>query len=254
LQGGEVAQLPRINYGALRNPLKRKLIKWALNHANAVVALTEFQKQQMKKLADVPCVVIPFGVDENQFVFQQKKLQGIRKFLHVGSLIPVKDQLTLLRCFSLYHQQKPAVLRMVGEGYLESYLKKVCEELKIKDAVFFEGFHRHTELYPFFAEADILLHTAVYEGQCLAVTEALASGVLVAGTQVGLIADQGDRCCITVDVGDAAGLAQKLLSLRDEEFHAKVTEAKRWSEAHTFSKMVSKIKDTIHLQLGGEEK
>jgi glycosyltransferase involved in cell wall biosynthesis len=143
---------------------------------------------------------------------------------------------------------------MVGEGYLESYLKKVCEELKIKDAVFFEGFHRHTELYPFFAEADILLHTAVYEGQCLAVTEALASGVLVAGTQVGLIADQGDRCCITVDVGDAAGLAQKLLSLRDEEFHAKVTEAKRWSEAHTFSKMVSKIKDTIHLQLGGEEK
>jgi glycosyltransferase involved in cell wall biosynthesis len=42
--------------------------------------------------------------------------------------------------------------------------------------------------------------------------EAFASGVLVAGTRVGLLADAGDES-ITVDPGDAEGLAEKILQL-----------------------------------------
>ncbi|MFM8913582.1 MAG: glycosyltransferase [Flammeovirgaceae bacterium] len=245
LQGGEVVSIPAIGYGALRNPVKKKIITWALHRADAVVALTEYQKRLAQHLADVPYEIVPFGVDPSKFVYHHKRLQGVRKFLHVGSLIPVKDQLTLLHCFALYQQKKQAHLTIVGEGYLEGYLRQVCSELKISDMVSFAGFHRHTELDKFYAEADILLHTSLYEGQCLAVAEAFASGVLVAGTKVGLIADMGEKSCLTVDIGDAKKLAEQLLLLTDETYQTKVHEAKRWSEANTFCKEVEKIRSLI---------
>jgi glycosyltransferase involved in cell wall biosynthesis len=57
--------------------------------------------------------------------------------------------------------------------------------------------------------SDFLLLTSLFEGEAVVVMEAFACGLIVAGTRVGLLADVGNDY-VTVDSGDAVGLAGKI--------------------------------------------
>lgn len=247
LQGGEVVGLPEISYGALLRPFSKRSVGWALRNATQLITLTNFQKEFALKIHHRDYRVIPFGVHQTQFEYSKKEKHQPVRCLHVGSLIPVKDQITLLRCFQLICQRQPAELQIVGEGYLEGELKNKCKDLGIEQWVRFSGFHKHSEMQEFYKWADILLHTSLYEGQCLAVTEAAASGVLIAGTNVGLISDLGEECCIIAKIGDYENLAQKINLLGDSptEWFSKIENARKWTEANSFEKSYFQTKAII---------
>jgi glycosyltransferase involved in cell wall biosynthesis len=77
----------------------------------------------------------------------------------------------------------------------------------------------------------------------MALTEAAACGVLLAGTKVGLLYDLGERCGIVVETGDFEELSSKVLAIirDDERWNNKVQQAKSWSEAHDLSWTVNKL-------------
>ena len=247
LQGGEVVGLSAIQYGGLLRPRSRRLVKWTLQKASTVIALTQYQKKFAEKIESRSYHVIPFGVDANQFCFHTKQFHQPLRCLHVGSFIPVKDQSTLLKCFAQLSQQIPAVLQLVGEGYLESDLKLECKSLNIDSLVTFSGFHPHTDIHKFYKWADVLIHTSLYEGQCLALTEAAASGVLTAGTNVGLISDLGSDCCVVAETGEAEELARGIIAViqNPEERSTKIENARKWSEANSFRKSYQQIRQVI---------
>jgi glycosyltransferase involved in cell wall biosynthesis len=98
-----------------------------------------------------------------------------------------------------------------------------------------------------YAWADLMLHTSISEGQSMAITEAAASGVLLAGTRVGLLHDLGDECGLIVEVGDFEGLALKVLNvlIDDESWNKKIQNARNWSDSHDLQLTINELKGAI---------
>ena len=103
-------------------------------------------------------------------------------------------------------------------------------ELKITNKVTFTGFVKNDELHRYLNSAHILLHTALFETGCAVIQEAMASGVVVVGTDVGILADIGDEYAVIVPPGEALKLAEKTLHLvHDPVLYQEISKAAyRW--------------------------
>lgn len=236
LQGGETACLPEIGYGNMIPGKRKKRSLWTCRHAGLLTVLTHFQKEALKKYGcrreDIR--VIPFGADTRMFSWHEGMQKEPYNLIHVANLNSVKDQQTLLKAFSIIPVETASCLRIAGNGPEEETLKATALELNIADRVRFSGAIPHQELPAVYAAADILLHTSLYEAEGVAVAEAMASGVLVAGTRTGLIADLEGECCIAMEPGDYRGLATiiKELSGNSERIRQLRRNAWNWAVVH----------------------
>lgn len=116
-----------------------------------------------------------------------------------------------------------------------------CKRLPVNsgfsDKVRFEGYVDHERMEEFYRRADVLLHTSRYESQGMVVAEAMASGVLVAGTSVGLVSDLAGECCVAVPPKNADALATAVLELlrNKERMEHMRDNAYRWSRHHSLA-------------------
>ena len=238
LQGAEAANVPEINYGHLHSYGKRKIVFWTCKHSSILTCLTNFQLKELKKNGffrkDIH--VIPYGIDGGLFTLKTKELASPFHFIHIANLNEVKDQITLLKTFKLIiKHEENCLLRIIGDGECLDKLKDLAKTLVIEDKVEFMGAIPHATIAEHLHWAHILLHTSLYEGQAVVVAEAAACGVVVCGTNVGLIADWGEEKCLTVDCGDYKALANKILELlKDTAKYYKLRDrAYGWTLEHT---------------------
>lgn len=217
LYGGEAASLPEIHYGNMRRYPLRSATLWVCEQASSLTCLTNFQLRLIRSHGmQRDCVsVIPFGVDTSKFrpLQEHGAFTSPFRFLSVGDLNRIKDPLTVLRCFQAISKEIPAELRIIGNDQSGREIAREATRLGIGERVVFLGHIPHESLATHYQWAHVLLHTSLYESQALVVTEAMASGVLVAGTKVGLIADLGDQIAVAVSPGDFRTLAASLLSV-----------------------------------------
>ena len=89
----------------------------------------------------------------------------------------------------------------------------LLETLQIKGMVKLSGIVRQNELPLYLKDAHVLLHTARFETGCAVIQEAMASGVAVVGTNVGLLSDIGDEFAVVVPVRDPIAFAEGILGL-----------------------------------------
>jgi glycosyltransferase involved in cell wall biosynthesis len=241
--GGDAVALPEINYGQLQRPLLRKLILWTLIRADAVVVLTKYLLDNLRKagLKRKNIQVIPWGIDTELFMFQSKHMGNPIRFLHIANLHPVKDQDTLLRAFKLISENIPAVLTIIGEGALEAKLKSLVSELNLNNITFIAPLP-YEQLPGYYQKADILLHTSLSEGQSEVVTEAMSSGVVVCGTKVGLMYDE-PSCCVAVKAKDYISLAAQVVKLLNDPTTLVETrnKARRWASSHSIHWTVDQL-------------
>lgn len=114
--------------------------------------------------------------------------QGQAKLLHVASLIPVKDQTTLLHAFSQLVVHYPAAhLHIVGEGPLRATHAAAAQQLGIADQVSFHGSVPHHHLPAYFRAADLCVMASRHESQELVTLEAAACQRSTVGTTVGIL-------------------------------------------------------------------
>lgn len=241
--GGDAISLPQINYGQLQRPRLRNLILRTLIRADVVIVLTQYLLDNLKRagLQRDNVEIIPWGIDTELFSFHRKPISSPVQFLHIANLHPVKDQETLLRAFKLISNETPSHLTMIGEGVSDAKIKLLATSLNL-DNISFVAPLPYDELPKYYAKADILLHTSLSEGQSEVVTEAMSSGVVVCGTKVGLMYDQ-PSCCVSVDVGDYASLADKALGLlKDQHLFADIRQnAHQWATSHSIHWTVEQI-------------
>lgn len=237
LQGGEAGSLRDIEYGDMRSQPLRAMTLWTMNNATTVTALTRFQLNQLLRFGfrrdDV--AIIPHGVDRKFFVTARRRHpEPPYRFLHVGNLNHVKDQMTLLKAFHRITQRVDALLRIIGPDYLNGSIQQLQDEFLLEDKVEFLGHIPQSELPQHYAWADIFLLTSRYEAQGVVVAEAFASGTVVCGTNVGLIHDCDGDCTIAVGVGDDESLARTVFELLKD--HIRYTtyqsNALEWSTQH----------------------
>lgn len=238
LHAAEASSFPDISFGDLLSKRRAMVNRWIINNASAVTALSDFQRREIQNNLNIsrPVSVIYRGVDLKRFYF--KRLNGVNSpavLLSVGYLNAIKDPDTLLRAFSAIQKQLESILIVVGRDYTHGEVQKDAHRLGLSDKVRFEGYVDHEKMDELYRQADLLLHTSRYESQGMVVAEAMASGVLVAGTNVGLLSDLAGECCVTVAVKDPQSLATAVLSLfRNKERMQLMREnAYRWSRQHS---------------------
>jgi glycosyltransferase involved in cell wall biosynthesis len=132
--------------------------------------------------------VIPNGVDANFFRPNIENSEDVllkyhlpeEYILFVGRLVEQKGIQFLLRAL----KGTDINLVIVGGGPLFSYLRKLCEHLKITDQVYFIGSVPIYDLRKIYSRASFLVFPSVAEGFPLVILEAMASGLPIVASSI----------------------------------------------------------------------
>lgn len=124
-------------------------------------------------------------------------------------------------------------------------VQRHATDLEIAHLIDFKGFIEHDSIYQYYESADVLLHTSLFESQAVVVNEAMAHGLLVCGTHVGLLADLAGECCVTVPTGDSKALASKVIeTLADQNSCDRLlAKSKEWLLLHDLAWTASRYKE-----------
>ena len=168
------------------------------------VVSTAIKKEIENKLTkNVLIEVIPMGVDSKLF-HPSKYDESIKKrynitgpiLLFVGRLVEKKGVEYLIESMPSIIKKYPKVkLLIVGSGTLENELKELINKLKLNKNIIFIGPLPNSELPKYYATADIFISPSIKvkdgdtEGFGLTFVEAVFSGTIPIGTNVGGISD-----------------------------------------------------------------
>jgi glycosyltransferase involved in cell wall biosynthesis len=180
-----------------------------------LVVVAEYQKTiAIENLATKrEMTVLPLRIDCRNFPYRSRNIISPVQFIQIGFYGPVKDQDTMFEAFAKVSEEIDCRLVVIGAGFNIPKAYDLVNKLRIAEKVTFAGIVSQAELPRFFSRAHILLHTARFETGCAVVQEAMASGVAVCGTNVGLLADIGEDYAVIVPPQNPTLLANEILKL-----------------------------------------
>jgi len=151
--------------------------KKTLEKAYKIHAVSEYEKSllcEQFKLDPHKIVVIPNGLDFNEFKGLKRKKRSFRSILYVGRLVGYKGVQYLVEV--LPRLSDDVVLEIVGKGNLKPLLEKRAKKLNVFDRVrFYQNLSRR-ELLHKFVNADVFVLLSRHEAYSMVVAEALAAG------------------------------------------------------------------------------
>lgn len=225
LAGGELVGFRDIGYGGQLHPVNRWMTGHALRRARQVtVGSTYLARLAERHVPPSRLSVVPLGVDTGRFTPQpaagersplpRENPQTVN-ILHVASLVPVKDQTTLLAALAQVHATVPDVrLDVVGDGPLINTLREHAAALGLATLVSFHRPVEHDALPPFYRAADFCVLSSRHEAQGMVALEAAACGRTTVGTAVGIVPELSSQ--LNVAPGDVPGLARLLATLASD--------------------------------------
>lgn len=177
-----------VGHSAFRDSLMRlfkPIGKRTLEKADKIVAVSEYEKNLLLEqfgLDPEKIVVIPAGVDLNEFNGLKRRERGFRSILYVGRLVDYKGVHYLIEVLPFL--PKDVVLEIVGAGPLKPYLEIRAKELGVFERVRIYQYLPRLELLQLFADSDVFVLPSKYEAYSLVVAEALVAGTpcIVANT------------------------------------------------------------------------
>jgi glycosyltransferase involved in cell wall biosynthesis len=180
-------------YGNFLNRIRRIIASWVIPKADCIRTVSRRIERgvevKYRPLADVS--ILPIFVDLKEFaIVERKKHSRFKTTLLVVSRLE-KEKNVVLAIRALHKARRTgndAGLVVVGSGSQEEKLKALAEELNISEWVEFVGWQDPKKYY---GMADLLLVPSHYEGYGMAIVEALALGVPVLSTDVGIAHEAG---------------------------------------------------------------
>lgn len=129
-------------------------------------------------------------IDENRFVYKDKKRMELRKQLKLDDKIVIgtvsritkqKNPEFLIECFNEFKKIEPkAFLLWIGEGELKEKIKTKLEKKGLADDVFFLGKQNNVE--DWYSVMDIFLLPSFFEGMGIVFLEAQSTGLTCFGS------------------------------------------------------------------------
>ena len=123
-----------------------------------------------------------YTCDRNQPISEERSPGGLT-VLSVGRLVSPKYQECLIRAV----QGLDIKLVLIGDGFKRQFLEQVVQQLDMAEQVQFIKSVPNSEIPRYYREADIFAIATHYEGFCIPVLEAMASGLPVVASRIGPI-------------------------------------------------------------------
>ncbi len=242
-QGGCMVSMPALGFGANQGFLKRKIAARLCRDAAAIVCETKFQRRYIPPRWQSKAEVIYYGIPKRLHRQVKESTMGKTRIIHVGNITPIKDQKTLLHAFALLRSQIDCELVILGGEYDGGALRQRVHDLGVAADVRFLGAMTRAAVMNEMAAADLMMHSSIFEGSCLAVMEAWAVGLPVVSTRVGIMSDFENGHCLCADIGDEKGLAEAAIVMltEDERRLQIVGAAADWSKSHTMEHYVERV-------------
>ena len=213
ITGGELVHFPDIDYGLQGSAFGRWTVGQALRGAAAVTVSGSHNhaliQQAGYRVPEARIHTVVLGVDTDLFTPANMPREA-KRLLHVGSLVGIKDQATLLRV--LARLDSDVHLDIVGDGPLRPLLDSLAAELGIIGRVNFAGSVPHQKLVDYYRRAALYVMSSRNEGVPLSTIEAAACGLPTVSTAVGMLVDHS-TLGMTVPVGDDLALAEAIAGL-----------------------------------------
>jgi teichuronic acid biosynthesis glycosyltransferase TuaC len=211
----------------LRHALVGRLGRWALSHADRVIAVSSSLQRTLAQGHGIErerVTVIPNGVDVSRFTptppsEARARLglhEGASRILYVGAIAESKGLAYLLRALPRVRGAAPGPVELVlvGEGEYERAARALADQLGIGEAVTFAGQRPNEEIPLWINACDVLVLPSLSEGLGVVLLEALACGKPLVATACG-----GPEDVVTPEVGilvppaDEVALAEALLEV-----------------------------------------
>lgn len=229
LGGGELTNLPHLNYGVQRFLTRRLTTRLALHRAALVTAGSAYQLDLCRAhhVPEPKLRLAPLGVDTNLFqpvnpIFPlqveskivNRKSKIVNPILvQAASLLPVKNQALLLEILAQVKKEIPQIrLHLASAGPLYQQLISLAQKLKIDQNITWQQTLNHLHMPRFYHSGQLYLQTSHHESQGMAVLEAMACGLPVIGTPVGVVQEVA---CLPPQTS-AAALAAQIIELFDD--------------------------------------
>ena len=123
--------------------------------------------------------LMPMMVDNSKYFQAKKKFPDTFTFLYVGRLVKHKNVENLIKQFNINFKDTNALLRIIGSGDEEEYLRKMYSSEK----VIFEGKKFSNDLVRLYQNSSCFVCPSIYEPWGLVVNEALSAGLAVIATK-----------------------------------------------------------------------
>ncbi|NJN99670.1 MAG: glycosyltransferase family 4 protein [Anaerolineales bacterium] len=227
LGGGELTNLPDINYGAQRFLIRRLTTAFALKGAALVTAGSTYQLNLCRAHAipESKLRLAPLGVDTE--LFQPASLIPLPFTIHhspftihhfnliqAASLLPVKNHRLLLEILAQVKKEIPQIkLNLAGSGPLQNDLVALADQLDLQANLIWQQHVAYPAMPRLYQQSHLYLQTSRHESQGMAVLEAMACGVPVLGTPVGVVPEVA---CLPPQ-GSAEALAAQVIEVFSDE-------------------------------------
>ncbi len=171
----------------VQNLYEKTMRRWILRDATHCIGCGEAAGEWLfgKKAFQKRGVVLLNGIELDRFAFDPVHRDQIRQerhwencFVigHAGHMVPVKNQVFLLRLMPEILKRRPdAKLALLGDGTDRAALERTAAELGLTDSVTFTGNVQNVNEY--LSAMDVFAFPSLYEGMPLAIIEAQANGL-----------------------------------------------------------------------------
>ena len=221
------------------NRVFNTLGKYILKQADTVRCGTHYEKRKLAQLGINPDIISVIPVNSEVDKFQgvsgaelRAQFMGERfdrLLLFTGRLVRQKDLPTLFKAMMLIVKQSPrTLLLVVGTGGEEPYLRELVSSLGLDDNIVFTGSVPHDDIPRYLAACDVYVVPSIFEGTCIAMTEAMSAGKAVVVTGFAGAEDlvRDGETGYKVPIKDAQGMAEKILILLNDPKKAEAMGAK----------------------------
>ncbi|MFB6218000.1 MAG: glycosyltransferase family 4 protein, partial [Halobacteriaceae archaeon] len=191
--GGSRLVLTPHYHGESDHPVRNALLSayrpvggWALRRADAVVAVSEWERDQLRAAFGVEPTVVPNGIDREWFRTATPEERDRPYLLCVGRLEEYKRIQDVIRALP----SLPAFdLVVAGDGPERDRLESVAADSGVADRVHFEGYVGDDRLPSLYAGASVYVTLSQIEAYGMTVGEALAAGTPCIVAETGALAE-----------------------------------------------------------------
>lgn len=239
-----------------QDSLKKRLkvpypIRWFMYRSpDVITAISTYLKKRAQRYGARNVLVIPNGIEITELKAVERDM-GKRvkhRIVCVARLSWEKGHKHLIEAFAYVIKNfSDARLVLVGDGDLESELKKQASELGIYEKISFRGRLSHQDALREMASAEVFVCPSLFEGLGIVFLEAQGVGTPVIGTKVGGIPDviEDGETGLLVEPKNSEKLAEAIEYMFDHEVKSEemTREAQKRLSNFSWDSIAEKVAD-----------